>query len=148
MILDSALPERIESKIKRTENSCWEWQATKTLGYGMVRFNGRMRGAHRVVYELLKAKIPKGLHIDHLCRNPACVNPDHLEPVTCKENIRRGLAGKVNNHHAKKTTCPKGHPYDKSNTYIVPTSGGRLCRACRRVSNLEAYYRRKARQCS
>ena len=76
------------------ENGCWDWVGTKTrFGYGLARLGPRntpLRQAHRMMYERHKGPIPKGLVIDHLCRNTSCVNPDHLEAVTQKENIRRG----------------------------------------------------------
>lgn len=76
------------------ETPCWIWQAAlNSGGYGTTT-DGSGRGvmAHRLVYEHYRGTIPEGLFLDHLCRNPACVNPDHLEPVTNSENVRRGLA--------------------------------------------------------
>lgn len=73
------------------EDGCWEWTGAKTAaGYG--QFTRRKEYAHRHAYEDLVGPIPEGLVIDHLCRNPSCVNPDHLEPVTQRENIRRGTS--------------------------------------------------------
>ena len=75
---------------------CWTWIAGRTSrGYGSFGQGGPKRRvyAHRYAYELLVGPIPDGLVIDHLCRNPSCVNPDHLEPVTHQENCRRGVAG-------------------------------------------------------
>lgn len=73
---------------------CWVWQlATLPNGYGMD--SGRQQGAHRVEWERVHGPIPAGAHIDHLCRNRACVNPAHMECVTCAENARRGLNAKL-----------------------------------------------------
>lgn len=77
--------------------------------------------AYRVAYELLVGAIPDGFQLDHLCRNRACVNPAHLEPVTQAVNKARG-------ERAMKTHCPKGHPYSGSN--LIREKTGRKCRIC------------------
>jgi hypothetical protein len=103
---------------------CWEWTALiHTAGYGNFRPHnqGPLLYAHRYAYELARGPIPAGLTIDHLCRNRACVNPAHLEPVTNRENIQRAAA--------LKTHCPQGHPYDETNTYRHK-GHGRECRTC------------------
>jgi hypothetical protein len=81
---------------------CWTWTAAmKPEGYGKFYVDGALRQAHRVAYELLVGPIPGGLFLDHLCRNPRCVNVDHLEPVTPGENVRRGIAA-----HRMRTNNP------------------------------------------
>ncbi len=125
MTNSKALPSRIADKIRVT-SACWEWEAAKDRhGYGKVHWEGRVAAAHRVVYEALIGSIPEGEQLDHLCRNPACVNPGHLEPVTSRENTRRGRNGILT------TDCPQGHPYDTVNTYTDPR-GRRHCRTCHR----------------
>lgn len=122
-------PERFWKKVEKS-NGCWEWTASKDPhGYGTVRNDKKTLGAHRVSYELIVGKIPDGLDLDHLCRNPGCVNPAHLEPVTHRENVRRGNAGL---HCAIKTHCPHRHEYTPENTAIYD-DGLRRCRECRRL---------------
>lgn len=86
----------LESKYVVSNAGCWLWRASVNhSGYGVVRVGKTQKPAHRVVYEKHKGKIAEGLHLDHLCRNHGCVNPDHLEPVTPRENKIRGLGIKV-----------------------------------------------------
>jgi hypothetical protein len=120
--------DRFYSFISPEPNTgCWIWMGScGNGGYGGFYINRRRLIAHRIGYELLVGRIPKGLEIDHRCRVRCCVNPDHLEPVTRKENIRRGLRGILTTH------CPRGHEYNESNTYWkkTPTGRGRHCKAC------------------
>jgi len=130
------LPERIWKLTKRTPNGCWEWRGKiHRNGYGVVSVNNKQQRAHRVVYELLVEPIPGGLVLDHLCRNPPCVNPAHLEPVTQGENNLRGFSPPSLN--ARKTHCLFGHPYDEANTY-VNKHGWRACRTCHRLKERAA----------
>jgi hypothetical protein len=84
----------LERRISPEPNTgCWLWVGNKNdRGYGVVPLEGKIRKAHRAVYESERGPIPEGLTLDHLCRIRCCVNPDHLEPVTAMENIRRGIA--------------------------------------------------------
>ena len=107
---------------------CWIWTAhLKASGYGGVKRYGRDHYAHRVAYELLRGQIAADKVLDHLCRNRACVNPDHLEEVEFKENVLRGVGYPA--QQARKTHCKRGHPFDDDNTYVWGSS--RICRACR-----------------
>ena len=121
--------ERFWSKVLALSNGCWEWQAHKSDGYGIFDVRRKRHLAHRFAYTLLVGPIPEGLTIDHLCRNRACVNPLHLEPLTMRENILRGVG--LTAQRAARTQCPRGHPYDMFNTRIRPC-GRRACRACDR----------------
>lgn len=84
------LPAAFWAKVEKgTPDECWHWLGSTREGYGLIKFAGQVRNAHRVAYELQVGPIPDGLHIDHLCRNRLCVNAAHLEPVTQAENNRR-----------------------------------------------------------
>lgn len=114
---------------------CWLWTGEiHTKGYGRM-YGGRNRRllAHRVAYELFTGPIPLGLQLDHLCRVRLCVNPAHLEPVTCAENIRRSPISLASIQRAR-THCPQGHPYAGDNlvTRKRGRGTGRHCRECRR----------------
>ena len=112
-----------------SEHSCWVWLACKQWqGYGFFTVAGKNVMAHRYAYELLVGGIPNGLQLDHLCRNPSCVNPTHLEPVTCRTNVVVRGTG-ITAQNQIKTTCPQAHPYDLFNTW-VDKRGKRYCRTC------------------
>jgi len=121
------MASRFEGKyIPEPNSGCWLWLAATNAGYGVFKIAGRFRPAHRVAYELERGPIPDGMVLDHLCRNPLCVNPSHLEPVSVGENVRRG-----NNHYRSATHCKRGHEFTENNTLIL-SSGSRACRACAR----------------
>ena len=114
------------------EGDCWEWIGPRMRsGHGRFYVHGGIALAHRVMWEFLVGPIPEGLHIDHLCINPPCVNPDHLEPVTNATNVRRGKGPFV--RRGLQTHCHRGHPFDKENTYVDKRRGTRMCRACHAV---------------
>lgn len=104
------------------------WTAYKRLGYGVFNLNGKVVQAHRFNYERFRGPIPPGLVLDHLCRNPACVNPEHLEPVTDRENLRRGMGPSMVTFRTNR--CKRGHDLTPENTYRRPDTGTRQCRAC------------------
>ncbi len=131
--------ERFWAYVTICESGCWLWQgALNNTGYGRFtvgyrRDNSlRMLLAHRYAYEQLVSPIPDGLELDHLCRVPRCINPAHLEPVTHKENCRRGNAMWVGGlMQRSKTHCKQGHPYDEANT--IYWGNKRKCRICNRI---------------
>jgi hypothetical protein len=126
------MPDRIWTKIE-IGPECWEWKAYRLpSGYGKVGFEGKTLYAHRVVYEHLKAPIPDGLHIDHLCRNRGCVRPSHLEPVEPATNIRRGKSLKYPDDQA---WCPKcGAEMYKSTNRSTRRGWHWACRPCRNAA--------------
>ena len=107
---------------------CWNWKWGKgNTGYGRLYVDGKRVMAHRHYYEIFVGPIPKGLVIHHKCHNKACVNPEHLEVKTRKENVLE--ADGIMARNARKTHCPSGHAYTTKNTYIN-RDGKRYCRKC------------------
>lgn len=123
---------RFLSKVQFT-NTCWLWTSNKRGGYGLFKIGTRQASAHRWFYEQIVAPIALGLTIDHLCRVRNCVNPDHLEPVSNKENSLRGVGACAQN--ARKTHCKRGHEFTSENTYI--RNNQRTCRTCRTIRGTE-----------
>lgn len=123
--------DRFWSRVDKT-GPCWLWLGAKSWGYGVinVRRLGRMLRTHRVAYAALVGNPPSGLDLDHLCRNRACCNPAHLEPVPRRVNLLRGdtlVARK-----ARQTHCIHGHELTGENVFIKH-QGTRGCLTCRRA---------------
>ncbi len=117
---------------------CIEWTASlDSKGYGKIRFNERIIGAHKVLYELLVEHVPAGLVLMHSCDNPKCVNVFHLSPGTQKQNMEDcSRKGRINSVLGKRTHCFEGHEYSEKNTRISST-GARCCRECERLRGIE-----------
>lgn len=135
----SKYERRFWERVEKLPSGCWVWLRGKCQGYGYF-WNGRSHvRAHRFAYEHCIGPIPAGRELDHVCRNRACVNPAHLEPVPGRENILRGVG--ITAILAKRTHCPQGHPYAGDNLYARPNRTHRECRICRK----EEQRRRTAR---
>lgn len=142
---NKTLFDRFGEKIERNESGCWLWMAGVHLGYALFSFGGKTIFGHRFAYEAFRCEIPKGLQIDHLCRNRRCVNPFHMQAVTQRENILRGIGLPAEN--AKKTHCLRGHPFNESNTFLKRSRGRvqRICRTCNIIKLRELRKRTRAR---
>ncbi len=125
---------------------CWNWTSSlDSDGYGKWSrpisrkpYRRRKVLAHRFSYEVFVGKIPQGLVLHHICHNRRCVNPDHLSPITVRENVLespRGLARR----NQEKACCKRGHPFDAENTRI-DRKGGRVCRTCKRLGAQARYW--------
>ena len=147
------LPERIRESIvlqdaprdRPVTGPCWIWTRGKTsAGYGMTRwFDGKQRYLHRITYSVYLGPIPPRLQIDHRCRVVSCCNPAHLEAVTCRVNVLRGVIG-------TKLECVNAHPLAGEN--LVWTTNGpgrpatRRCRQCYTTSSRESRLRNRERR--
>lgn len=139
----SSVEERFWAKVQlpAEPDGCLVWVGARTShGYGHMNVKGSFVKAHRLSLELLVGPIPTGLVVDHLCRNKACVNPNHLEPVTQKVNVHRGEG--VAAIKARKTHCLNGHEFTVENTY-VDRLGGRRCKTCIKRRGAERYAAKK-----
>lgn len=140
------LIDRVLERTAAGHGGCVVWTGhVNPDGYGTIKDSASYasRMAHRVAYELLVGPIPDGLQLDHLCRNTRCINPHHLEPVTCAENLRRA-PGSWAVRFGDRTLCDRGHPFTPENTYVGTRRKGRRIvqfRVCRECKN--AYYRAK-----
>jgi hypothetical protein len=129
--------ERLKKGTSRQPDGCWLWTGLKASGgYGRIKIDGTHQQVHRVAYEMHIGPIPDGLQLDHLCRNKACVNPDHLEPVTQRENILR--SDNMAARWARRTECHVcGGPF-------TIQANRRACLACQRRLRNAANARKRA----
>lgn len=129
----------------RLDHECWLWQGTVlNNGYGTVKWCEKRTTAHRAVWELLVGPVPDHMELDHLCRNPQCVNPKHLEPVTPRENKMRGVG--ITAQYAQRTHCKNGHEFTPDNTTYLKRPDGiqnRRCKECHRQRAKAAYQKKK-----
>lgn len=135
----SGLMDRILENSRPNDNGCWIWYGAKVpQGYGVLNWRGDSYFAHRLSYELFVSDIPDGLQIDHLCREKACCNPDHLEVVTASENCKR---------IPLRDFCVRGHDLRLDGSfYHRKTKGGgksRLCKLCKSENNKKYRLARK-----
>lgn len=127
--LDNKTLNRFMNKVFIQDDNCWRWTSSINYsGYAHFWYKGQVRRAHRVIYEHYFGEIVVGFELDHKCKNRWCVNPDHLEEVTHKENVRRG---NVKFPQLSKTHCPYNHPYSGENL-SYSKEGWRRCKACAR----------------
>lgn len=152
--LSSDIEERFWARVHKVPAECWTWQSTTSPGgYGVFRFKNNKFSAHVWAYRRFVGPVPEGLQLDHLCHtrdtscsggdscpHRRCVNPEHLEPVTPRENTLRGKSIQAAN--ADKTHCVNGHPFSAMNTRISP-QGTRVCKACQRAATARYKARRR-----
>ncbi|HET9144034.1 HNH endonuclease signature motif containing protein [Actinophytocola sp.] len=147
-----------KAQAAETSEGCWPWQGNiHASGYGRRNVNRVVKRAHILVYVALVGPIPDGYQLDHTCHGAAedcrggptcrhrrCVNPEHLEPVTRRENWERGRS--LSRQARDVRTCPSGHPYSEENTYVHRGKGGReyrRCKVCIRASNRASWHRKQ-----
>lgn len=122
---------------RELEGHCHVFRGGKAKGYGAVFKGGNNIPVHRYCWEMELGPIPDGLVVDHLCRNRACCNVDHLRLVTSRINALENN-GSPPSRNIGKTHCPQGHAYSEENTYRYP-SGSRMCRACHKIRQRISY---------
>lgn len=121
---------RFWAKVDIDPSGCWNWTAGQVPnGYGKFWIDNHTLIAHRWLYEKLVGPVPRDMTLDHVCRNRLCVNPGHLDIVTTRENVLRGIG--ITAVNKQKTHCKHGHIFDTHNTYVL-SDGSRMCRTCAR----------------
>lgn len=133
---------RFNMKWEPNKRGCWEWTSTLSkAGYGKIWYEGKQIPAHRMAWAIHRGPIPKGAMICHICDNPKCVNPLHLYIGDGFTN-QQDAVNRKRHKEARKTHCPKGHPYSISNTYLWRNQ--RACRKCRYTLNKVRYENKRS----
>ena len=136
-------PRVADPYVVDADTGCWIWLLARDKdGYGKVKRAGRSGPAHRWYYEQAVGDVPVGLVLHHRCENRACVNPDHLEPLSVRDNTLRSTTA-PSALNAIKTHCLRGHPLSGDNLHVQ--GGRRICRTCRQVHSVESLRRRVER---
>lgn len=123
---------RFWSKVSKepNEKGCWIWTGELGIkGYGIATVRGFRVAAHRLSYLIHNGSLDPDLMVCHNCDNPPCVNPEHLFQGTNSDNVR-DCVNKKRHSSSRVTRCPHGHEYTPENTYIIPSTQSRQCRAC------------------
>jgi hypothetical protein len=127
------------------ETPCLVWTGSRVAnGYGQLTFARKRYLAHRFAFTRLIGPIPDKHDLDHLCRVRACVNVEHLQPVTRQENLLRGYT--ITAANAAKTHCPQGHEYTPDN--LIRDKRGRKCRTCNRERMRIRNARKRMEKCA
>lgn len=137
----SDLKEHIKKRITVNSKGCWVWNLSLSRGgYAQTNIEGKSWRVHRLSYTVYKGKIPEKLQLDHLCRVRNCVNPNHLEAVSAKENLARSPIT-YSSINKQKKVCKRGHPFKNENLKVYNYKGSvrRICVICHKDISLKRY---------
>jgi len=145
--------QRIKRRTIRDPSGCWIWMGAISMGYGRITIssNGskKVKGVHRVMWELTNGPIPKGIFVLHTCDIRHCINPNHLFLGTQLDNmqdmIKKGRKSKIR-WNTNITHCKHGHPFDEKNTYYYPNKNEKSCRTCQRAASIKHYHNNNGKE--